>query len=109
MSEGHLHDFRRRINEKVLLIFCTNWDQACTRRHHMTAKGVESASFGVPNERRAIWLRSFLSHFGRTASDLLSEQTRSSILRWNPGPKRGFVGAKENHIAGRRHTVALQE
>ena len=37
------------------------------------------------------------------------EQTRLSILRWNPGPRRGREGALEEHIAGKWHVIALQE
>ena len=37
------------------------------------------------------------------------EQTRISILSWNPGPLRGKPGAIEEHIAGKWHVIALQE
>ena len=39
----------------------------------------------------------------------LLEQTRLSILNWNPGTRRGKEGAIENHIAGKWHIIALQE
>ena len=45
----------------------------------------------------------------RAASDLLLEQTRVSILSWNPGPRRGTPGASQHHIAGRWYIIALQE
>ena len=39
----------------------------------------------------------------------LLEQTRLSILNWNPGTRRGKEGAIENHIAEKWHIIALQE
>ena len=38
----------------------------------------------------------------------LLEQTRISILTWNPGPRRGTPGAIERHIVGKWHVIALQ-
>ena len=37
------------------------------------------------------------------------EQTRISILSWNPGPRRGTPGAVEKHIAGKWHIIAPEE
>ena len=37
------------------------------------------------------------------------EHTRISILSWNLGPQRGTPGAIEKLIAGKLHTISLQE
>ena len=36
-------------------------------------------------------------------------QKRLSIYNWNPGPRRGREGAIEKQIAGKWHTITLQE
>ena len=45
----------------------------------------------------------------RFVPNRLPEQTRLSILNWNPGPRRGKEGAIEKHNAGKWHIIALQE
>ena len=47
--------------------------------------------------------------FDTSKPDRLLEQTRVSILTWNPGPRRGTPGANETHVAGKWHVSALQE
>ena len=47
--------------------------------------------------------------FDTSVPNRLLEQTRVSILRWDPGTRRGKPGAIEEHIAGKWHIVALQE
>ena len=39
----------------------------------------------------------------------MTEQTRLSVSNWNPGPQRGKEGATGRHIAGKLHTITLQE
>ena len=46
--------------------------------------------------------------FDTSLPNRLLEQTRTSILSWKPGPRRGRLGAIEEHIAGKWHTIALQ-
>ena len=47
--------------------------------------------------------------FNNNVPNRLLEQTRLSILNWNPGPRRGKEGAIEKHIAEKWHIIALQE
>ena len=47
--------------------------------------------------------------FDNNVPNRLLEQTRLSILSWNPGPRRGREGASAEHIAGKWHVIALQE
>ena len=39
--------------------------------------------------------------FDNSVPNRLFEQTRISILSWNPGPRQGKPGAIEEHIAGK--------
>ena len=47
--------------------------------------------------------------FDNSVPNLSLEQTRLSILSWNPGPRRGREGAVEEHVAVKWHVIALQE
>ena len=47
--------------------------------------------------------------FTNDVPNRLREQRRLSILKWNPGPRRGKEGAIEKHIAGKWHIITLQE
>ena len=79
-----------------------------TGERHMACKGSAVLAFRKANERRSP------SHqpkyrFDTSVSNRLLEQTRLSILSWNPGPRRGTPGAIEKHIAAKWHIIASQE
>ena len=47
--------------------------------------------------------------FDNNVPNCVLEQTRTSILSCNPGPRRGMEGTIEGHYAGKWHIIALQE
>ena len=63
-------------------------DHSAVQRLHMTITGNQVPTLGVANERRVAYSQT-CTNFERAASDLRLEQTRVSILSWNPGPRRG--------------------
>ena len=80
-------------------------DATTTRERHMACKGGAVPAFRKAYERRNP------SHlpkyrFDTSVPNRLLEQTRISILSWNPGPRRGNPGAIEKHIAGTWHTIS---
>ena len=81
-------------------------DPSTTLERHLARKGCAKSIFHEAYERNfspaQIPLR-------QQCAKLLPEQTRISILSWNPGPRRGMPGATEVHIAGKWHIIALQE
>ena len=80
------------------------WDRRALGRRHMAVKECTRASFSQAAPRRA-WAPQPHS-VDRAASAPVSEQTRRlSVLSWNPGPKRGTLGAIEQHIAGPWHVM----
>ena len=83
-------------------------DATTTRERHMACKGVAVPAFRKANERRNPSLQPKY-RFDTSVPNRLLEQTRISILSWNLGPRRGRLGAIEEHIAGKWHIVALQE
>ena len=61
------------------------WEQTALRQCHMAYKGSAVPAF-LPLSPKAVWgSTALLSARTQAASDLLSEQTRLSILCWNPG------------------------
>ena len=48
-------------------------------------------------------------HFDNNVPNRSSVQRRLSIYNWNPGPRRGREGAGEKQIAGKWHTITMQE
>ena len=79
-----------------------------TRERHMACKGGAEPTFRKANERRNPSPQPKY-RFGTSVPNRLLEQTRISILSWNPGPSRGKPGAIEEHIVGIWHIIALQE
>ena len=48
-------------------------------------------------------------HFNKDVPNRSPVQKRLSIYNWKPGPRRGKEGAIEKQIAGKWHTITLQE
>ena len=78
-------------------------DAAATRNCHIVNK---SARGIAPAFRKASEKKSMLDN---SKPNRQLEQTRISILSWNPGPRRGTPGAIEKHIAGKWHIIAPEE
>ena len=77
------------------------------RARHMTNKGNAAPVFWAAFEKACL---SFLPEYRFTRRpNRQLEQTRISILSWNPRPRRGTPGASEKHIAGKWHIIAVQE
>ena len=77
------------------------------RERHMACKGSAVLAF-----RKAYGTRNRSPQpkyrFDTSVPNRVLEQTRISILSWNPGPRRGKPGALDNHIAGKGHIIGLQ-
>ena len=83
-------------------------DPSATLERHSAIKGCADPIFRKACERKNLSpLPKY--RFDNSVPNCLLEQTRISILSWNPAPRRGKPGAIEEHIAGKRHTVASQE
>ena len=74
----------------------------------MACKDSVVPAFRKANERRNP-SRQPNYRFDTSVPNGLLEQTRISIPSWNPGTRRGRLGAIEEHIARKWHIIALSE
>ena len=75
---------------------------------HLVTSGSAKPVFRCAHDRRLSSPKPEY-RFDNNRPNRLLEQTRLSVLSWNPGPRRGREGAIEEHIAGKWHVIALQE
>ena len=83
-------------------------DQESILERHLVSKGSAKPIYRDSHDRRHYSPNSEY-RFNNDVPNRLLEQTRLSILNWNPGPRRGKEGAIEKHIAEKWHRIALQD
>ena len=83
-------------------------DPTAVRTRHMTNKGNAEPVFREAFQRTCLSCPSEYK-FDTNKPYRRQEQTRIRIFTWNPGPRRGTLGAIESHVAGKWHVIALQE
>ena len=80
-------------------------DTSATLERHLASTGCAEPIFRKAYERKILSLQ-LNPRFNTNVPNRLLEQTRISILSWNPGLRRGKPGAIEEHIAGKWHIIA---
>ena len=80
-------------------------DPDSTLVRHLACAGSAKAVYRDAHDRRHSSPKPEF-RFDNGVPNRLLEETRLSILSWNPGRQRGREGAIEGHIAGKWHVIA---
>ena len=98
---------RRKTSRPYETVFQLGSDpETILQRHIVNAKGANPAFREAPMRKHSPSNEEY--RFDADVPNRLTEQTRLSIYKWNPGPRCGKEGAIEKHFAGNWHIITLQ-